>query len=95
MIKKFLTVKVTQQNIDEGTPADGHNCPIARAIKAQSPSIEQVSVGRIGGCFSETTPTPGEPKYTAFNMSEAARKFTIDFDSGLEVKPSVFRLPTR
>lgn len=83
---KTITVSVTQEDIEEATALEfpgSTQCPIALALRRSFPgaSVGRVDCGWKDGKTAISLPLPDE-----------ARKFVSDFDHGLTVKPSTFRL---
>lgn len=75
-------INVTAKHIAEGLKGDACWCPIARAIRDQVPSEEEVYVFPAGvSVAGGTTMLPDE-----------ALRFVQDFDAGLSVEPFSFAL---
>ena len=80
---KYITVKVTQEHIDQGTPERATSCPIALALRETTNEaccyIDDFGWGagdRLGG-----------------DITRRARHFMHRFDHKPGVKPTTFRLP--
>ncbi|HYT44605.1 MAG TPA: hypothetical protein VEP90_19905 [Methylomirabilota bacterium] len=84
-----MIVKVTQENIDNGTAADCRACPIALAVLSATKlegKFNKVSVARCSVWFV----TPED--VFDYKLPESARMFIQRFDSGQMVYPFEFEL---
>ena len=90
---KRIIARVTQENIDNGTPKDKASCPIALAIKRDYQPYHCV-VGACAVCFTkgqtdEGTPIVDQARGT-FHFGYKAVEFVQNFDRGIPVKPTTF-----
>lgn len=83
MKRRFIHVRVTAYDIEQGTPEDSHSCPIALAL---SRTYQDVTVDSITAILDHST---------YVDLSPRAQHFVAAFDDGLDVEPSVFRLAVR
>ena len=80
---KYVTVRVTQWDIDNGLRGSSNDCPIAIALgRAGYPDAVV-----FGAFWRPTHPALSVP------MSRPAAKFADRFDDGESVNPSTFHLP--
>lgn len=91
-----MKVDVTQEDIDYGIPECGSYCPIALAVKRAVPTATSIEVDQGGARVewkSGEEGTPEERLVVAFYpLPDAASRFVVDFDSGLEVMPFSFEM---
>ena len=81
---KKIKVKVTYQDLAEGIPRSGTDCPIAISLRRQGfnvVSVSDYSVFRVSGGDTVSSPLPS-----------VATKFIHDFDDGVPVAPIEFEL---
>lgn len=79
-LSKPLTIEVTQEDIDQGTPGDCENCPVARPIRRIFPNC---SVKVEGDVIEIDGSTVGAPEKVESFVYEFDRKFN-DFVSSFE-----------
>lgn len=82
-----MIVEVTQEDIDNGSPANAGHCPIALAVKRATGARDVVvSVERSGEIYVHNDKT------TVYRHTKASGKFVTKFDEDKPVKPFKFRL---
>jgi hypothetical protein len=86
-MSKGFRVTVTQKDTDKGESVCAWRCPIALATK-RAKEAEVVFV--FADHLSVTTFVDQKYMSTRFWLSEKAKKFVKDFDSGKRVKPATF-----
>ena len=86
MSKKLLVVKVTQEDIDNGTRWDESKCPVALALN-------HIGFPKARVCSDYWIQSNEHPHRYLYNpLSYRARKFIQDFDMDKPVEPSTFHL---
>ena len=85
---RYLTVHVTQEDIELGLPIAPVACPLARAIRRAG--YPRVYVPDSRTWVPEASLDGPSPRAT---LSRAAGRFVRRFDTGKPVKPATFRLP--
>jgi hypothetical protein len=91
-----MKIKVTQHNIDKGTPKYGTHCPVAHAITEATGRLSIVgrhSVWFMGG--DEHVELPCEAQYfiIAYDRGCDVSPFEFDFDYELPPKLTDMNLP--
>lgn len=81
-MKKLITI--TEYDIADGVKCECTSCPVARAVKRESPFFH--AVGQDGITFWKGS----EEK--EFSIPDEVRTFIQDFDAGLRVLPFSFEL---
>lgn len=76
-------IKVTQADIDEGSPAAACNCPVARALNRQ-----------FGEWWTVAVTYAISNKGRRIALPRSAQRFIRRFDSIRDVKPFNFKLDT-
>ena len=78
---KRLTIRVTQEDIDDGERRNGEQCPIALAM-SRALGDDYVSVGDeyVTGSVYD------------WELSRTARQWVRRYDDGLRVAPATFRV---
>lgn len=81
---ELMRIEVIQDDIDQGCPEDTGDCPVARALLRQVPSISGVLVDGAElvmrfPSFCVSVPTPG-----------IVRDFIEQFDAGEHTEPFTF-----
>ena len=79
---KYLTVHVTQEDIDKGVPMEGQSCPLALATRRTGFSEALVGIDHW---------SPDEDSWPV-RLSRHAERFVDLFDNGDPVEPATFRL---
>lgn len=79
---KYVTIEVTQEDINKGEREGGFHCPIARA--AHRAGFPDAYVAEREWCPIDLGP--------AVPLSKRARDFVAAFDAGRPVHPDRFRL---
>ena len=84
MIRKTITINVTQDDIDNGKRFDTFACPIAKSLSRQG--FKRPVVGIVNAFVD------GENgQRVIYDMPQSAGSFIDKFDSEMMVKPSTFR----
>lgn len=83
-----MTVHVTQENIDAGTPRNAHKCMIADAIRRHNPYARYVFVDVQKIAFSDTKKRVRVQYFTP----PTPQKYLLRFDQGQSLKPFAFTL---
>ena len=83
----WVNIQVSRQDIAEGIPKDGYDCPIARAWLRQYPKGDAwVSL------TNRSIFTFDHAQVFECNLPMKARKFAQDFDRGDRVHPIAFNV---
>lgn len=77
---KYITIEVTQEDIDKGDSCSGSSCPIARALSRHR--------GDVGVSYWDWVDKEG-----IHPTSGAMQSFIEAFDEDKPVKPRRFRVP--
>jgi hypothetical protein len=86
-IVKTITVNVTQEDIEKGVQKDCGDCPLALALRRELATFVAVGNAARGWEAWENG--------NIYELSQAAISFVKQFDAGLPVEPSTFRLEAR
>ena len=85
-----VTIKVTQDHINEGLINNPKCCPIALAFKEQASGCISTSVEKLILEWEDDN----HKKYAAMLPADAL-KFVSDFDNGIDVNPFEFEINYR
>lgn len=86
ILKLIKTIKITQEDIDNGVRKQGGFCPVALSCKRDWGGTA-AAIGNIAGSVK----VPGQG-WLAFFLPGQGAKFVSDFDNNLPVEPITFEV---